>query len=75
MIRLGEISRDEAIEIVEKYDGKCSAKYIDEFCNYIEISSGEFWDTVEKFSNADLFKIDKINHCISPKFKVGIGIL
>jgi hypothetical protein len=75
MIRLGEISRDEAIKIVEKYDGKCSDKYIDEFCEYIEISRDEFWITVRKFSNTELFKIDRANNSISPKFKVGVGII
>ena len=63
-----------AIKVVEKYDGKCSDKYIDEFCEYIEISKDEFWSTVRKFSNTDLFKIDKKDNDISSKFKVGVGI-
>jgi len=32
-IRLGLIKRDDAISIVEKYDGRCSFKYIYDYCN------------------------------------------
>ena len=48
-IRDGIINKKEAIELVKKYDGKCSPKYIKKFCDYVEISIDEFWATVEKF--------------------------
>jgi len=48
-IRDGIMNKKEAIELVKKYDGKCSPKYIKKFCDYIEISIDEFWATVEKF--------------------------
>ena len=48
-LREGRITRDEAIELVKKYDGKCDQKYIEQFCEYIEISIDEFWKNVEKF--------------------------
>ena len=48
-LRDGRLSRDEAIKLVKKYDGKCSDMYIEKFCNYIDISQKEFWSTVEKF--------------------------
>lgn len=48
-LRDGLIDRKTAIELVLKYDGKCSQKYIEDFCKYIEITLDEFWDTVEKF--------------------------
>ena len=48
-LREGRISRNEAIELVKKYDGKCSNEYIEKFCNYIDISKDEFWENVEKF--------------------------
>jgi len=47
--RDGRINRKEAIELVKKYDGKCAEKYIKKFCDYIEISIEEFWETVESF--------------------------
>ena len=48
-IREGDISRNDAIDLVLKYDGKCSEEYILDFCNYIDITVKEFWNTVEKF--------------------------
>jgi len=48
-IRDGNLNRKEAIELVLKYDGKCADRYINDFCNYIEISQEVFWKTVEKF--------------------------
>ena len=75
-IRAGKISRKDAIEIVEKYDGSCSKKYIKTFCNYTGLSIDEFWKTVSKFVNRDLFTINNKNtgKKYLPKFKVGVGI-
>ncbi len=55
-IRTDRISRDEGIELVKKFDGKCSEKYIKSFCNYIDISTNEFWKTVEKFRGKMWYK-------------------
>jgi len=48
-IRYNEITRKEAVELVFKYDGKCSEEYIMKFCNYIDISIEKFWNITEKF--------------------------
>ena len=48
-IREGDINRNEAIDLVLQYDGKCSDEYVLNFCNYIDISIDEFWETAEKF--------------------------
>ena len=45
-IRNGKIQRNEAIKIIEKYDGKCSSKYIESFCEYIDISEINFGTTL-----------------------------
>lgn len=71
-IRAGRITRNEAIKIVEKYDGACSPNYIESFCKYIDITVSEFWDIVSKSINKDLFEIDS-KRVITKKFKVGIG--
>ena len=75
-IRFGNISRKEAIRIAEKYDGRCSKKYIKNFCKYIDISEKTFWKTVKRFINKKLFKFnnDLKNPKIHRKFKVGIGL-
>ena len=58
-IRDGNLNRKEAIELVLKYDGKCADHYINDFCNYIEISQEVFWKTVEKF-RGDIWNKDNI---------------
>lgn len=42
-IREGKMKREEAIELVKKYDGKCGDNYIEDFCKYIGITKKEFW--------------------------------
>lgn len=71
-IRAGRITRNDAIEIVEKYDGACSPNYIESFCKYIDITVSEFWDIVSNSINKELFEIDS-KRVITKKFKVGIG--
>ena len=48
-IRNGDMTRNEAADLVFKYDGKCSDKYILEFCKYVDITFEQFWSTAEKF--------------------------
>ena len=48
-IREGKMSRNEGIELVKKYDGKCADKYVMQFCDYINISINEFWHVANSF--------------------------
>ncbi|NDB64027.1 MAG: N-acetyl sugar amidotransferase, partial [Nitrosopumilaceae archaeon] len=48
-IRDGYLTREQGIELVIKYDGKCSDKYVRKFCDYIGITMNEFWKTVDQF--------------------------
>jgi hypothetical protein len=57
-IRLGEINREDAIDLVSKYDGKCSERYIDKFCDYIGITREWFWEVAEKNRNRDLWQLN-----------------
>lgn len=59
-IRDGFMDRKTGIELVLKYDGKCSQKYIEQFCNYVEISQNEFYETLEKFRGNMWYKKDDI---------------
>ena len=54
-IRNGSLTRDEAIKLVEKFDGKCADKYIDSFCEYINITKAEFWEDIDQNVNKQLF--------------------
>ena len=55
-IREGLMARDEAWDLLEKYDGKCGTQYIEKFCKYINISETEMWNVVGKFVNKELFE-------------------
>ena len=68
-IREGRLTRDDAIWLINEYDGKCGKQYIDEFCKYIEITEEEFWNTVDQYVNKELF--EKKDGKWIPKFKVG----
>lgn len=71
-IRSGQISRDQAIDIVNKYDGICSNKIISRFSAYVGITQSEFWDIANKFVNKSLFTISKTGRPIK-KFEVGVN--
>lgn len=71
-IRDGLMTRKNAIKIVEEFDGDCDIEYLYEFCQSIDISFKQMWETVDKFYNKELFeRIDTGE--FKPKFKVGIG--
>ncbi|MBM9589063.1 N-acetyl sugar amidotransferase [Leptospira sp. 201903075] len=72
-IRNGRMTREDGISLVQKYDGKCSEKYIQSFCDYIEISVSEFWVQVDKSVNLKLFEKNALGN-YKPKFEVGIGL-
>jgi hypothetical protein len=55
-IRRGTMSREEAADLVRKFDGKCSPKIIRSFCDYLEISEDQFWKVVESFRNPDIWR-------------------
>lgn len=48
-LRENRITRDEAIELVRKYDGKCAKHYIVKFCDYLGITLDEFWNVANQF--------------------------
>ncbi len=60
-MRDGSITKEEGIELVRKYDGKCADYYIKEFCDYIEISVEEFWNVANKFRGSMWIKDEEGN--------------
>ena len=72
-IRLGRLTRNKGIELVEQYDHSCSDEYIASFCSYIGISVTQFWKKVFAATNRDLFRVSP-DGTISRIFKVGIGL-
>jgi N-acetyl sugar amidotransferase len=71
-IREGRMTRQEAIGLVEKYDGKCGENYIKDFCEYIDIPIDEFWRVTDGFVNKRLFEKDPKTGKWIPRFKVGV---
>lgn len=72
-LRSGELSREKAIELVKKFDGKCHDRYITSFCDFIDISVDSFWSHVLRSVNRTLFDVT-IDGRIQPKFEVGVGL-
>jgi N-acetyl sugar amidotransferase len=72
-IRLGRITREEGVKIVEKYDGSCSYEFIESFCAFIEISVQEFWGVVDNVVEKKYFKRISEGKYL-PLFKVGVGL-
>jgi len=73
-IREGRLSREQAIKLVEQYDGKCDGRYIREFCEYVDITLEDFWRVVDRFVNKKLFQKDRESGEWKPLFKVGYGL-
>jgi N-acetyl sugar amidotransferase len=48
-LRSGRLTRPEAIRLVRELDGRCHARFIQDYCDWIEISPVEFWDVVDRF--------------------------
>ena len=72
-IRLGRISRDRAIHLVEAYDGACAPAYIESFCEYIGIGVPDFWRQVHASVNRELFDVQS-DGFIRRRFRVGVGL-
>jgi N-acetyl sugar amidotransferase len=72
-IRLGRMSREQGIRLVEQYDDACAPGYIESFSDYIGISVGDFWKQVHASVNRDFFDVHADGQ-ITRKFKVGVGL-
>lgn len=74
-LRDGLLTREECIELVKRYDGKCGVRFIKKFCDYIDISMEEFWRVVDKWVNKELFYKDPADGKWKPQFKVGYDFI
>jgi hypothetical protein len=55
-VRDGTMTREEALELTRRYDGKVDVVYIREFAEFLGLSEEEFWIIAEKFRNPDLWE-------------------
>ena len=68
-IRNNEITREEGIKLVKRYDGVCDNSIIKKYCKYIGISNTEFWAHTNKWVNEKIFI--KTSRRPIPRFTVG----
>ena len=54
-VRNGKITREEAINLVRKYDGEFPKKHFDDFLRYIDIDEKTFYETIDKFRSPHLW--------------------
>jgi N-acetyl sugar amidotransferase len=58
-IRNGRLTREDAKEVVRKYDlVPLSEYYVDDFVEFIGISRERFWEVLEKFRNKEIWQKD-----------------
>lgn len=67
-IRSGRLSRDEAIGMVNKYDGEYPEKSIPLFLDYYQMTREEFNDVLDRHANKELFR--KENGIWRPVFRI-----
>ena len=73
-IRAGLKTRDEIIPLIEENDKKLDQGIIEKFCSFTNMTTPEFWKTMDKWYNPELFQQDK-DGVWHEKFKVGKGIV
>lgn len=59
LVRLGLMSRDEAIEAVSKYDGRCHDRYIHAYCEFLGIDEREFWRVADSYRGKEVWTRDE----------------
>lgn len=71
-IRNGDITRDEGIALVKRFDGEFPKQYIKDCCEYMNISLQQYHDAIEKFRSPHLWEkkygVYELKH---PIWKVG----
>jgi len=55
-IRNNDITRDEGISLVKRFDGEFPSDFIQDCCEYMDISIQDYNDTIEKFRTKHLWK-------------------
>jgi N-acetyl sugar amidotransferase len=72
-IRLGRLTRSAGIRLVTQYDDAKDDVYIKNYCDYLSISTDDFWNQVRTAVNQKLFSIDADGQ-IRRRFAVGVGL-
>ena len=66
-LRMGRITRSEAIRLVKELDGRCHPRFVRDYCNWIGISEQEFWAVAERFRGKMWqYGADRSPHLVNP---------
>jgi N-acetyl sugar amidotransferase len=57
-IRNGDITRDEGIALIKRFDGEFPNQYLDDCCKFMNITRERFLEVIEKFRSPHLWKKD-----------------
>jgi len=68
-IRDGHITREEGVELVEKYDGEMLSLYFKDTLDYLGIEEDEFWTTIDSFRLPHIWR--KVNGTWKLRHTVG----
>ena len=58
-IRNERISREEAKQLVRKYEGKVPRRYLEEYLEFVGMTEDEFYETLDAFTNKAIFETDE----------------
>ena len=67
-VRRGAMDRDQAVNLVQLYDGYYPHEYVDTYLQYYRLNREEFDAALDKWVNQDLF--EKIDGYWKPRFKI-----
>lgn len=67
-IRRGAMDREQAVNLVNLYDGHYPENFIDIYLDYYQMNIDEFNDVIDSWANEELF--EKINGFWKPKFTI-----
>jgi N-acetyl sugar amidotransferase len=67
-VRNGDLTRDEGISLIKRFDGEFPEEYIQDCCDYMGISLQDYHDTTEKLRSPHLWK--KINGIWELKYPI-----
>jgi|694.fasta_scaffold28275_5 N-acetyl sugar amidotransferase len=65
-IRRGALNRNQAVDLVKKYDGEKPEIYFEKYYDYFKMNKNQFFTILKKFANKKIFKIK--NKDFIPKF-------
>ncbi len=67
-IRRGALDRDQAVNLVNLYDGLYPSEHLETYLDYYQMTNSEFDEILDKWANTDIF--EKVDGYWKPKFKV-----